>query len=120
MVIALFWVGLIVAACIGPAGMGWVLFAGFLSHMFQAIWVTTEHTGLPNEGSILARTRTMQTWPFFSWWLWNMNFHAEHHAWPAVPWYRLPALHQEVSEHLDATERGYARLQFKVWSKVGV
>ena len=119
-VIALFWVGLIVAACIGPAGMGWVLFAGFLSHTFQAIWVTTEHTGLPNEGSILARTRTMQTWPFFSWWLWNMNFHAEHHAWPAVPWYRLPALHREVSEHLDATERGYARLQFKVWSKVGV
>jgi len=100
--------------------MGWVLFAGLLSHMFQAIWVTTEHTGLPNDGSILARTRTMQTWPFFSWWLWNMNFHAEHHAWPAVPWYRLPALHQEVDEHLDATERGYARLQFKVWSKVGV
>ena len=119
-VIALFWVGLIVAACIGPAGMGWVLFAALIGHAFQAMWVTTEHTGLPNEGSILARTRTMQTSPFFSWWLWNMNYHAEHHAWPAIPWYRLPAIHQEVAQHLEATERGYARLQFKVWSNVDV
>ena len=87
--------------------------------MCLGVLVIIEHTGLPNEGSILARTRTMQTWPFFSWWLWNMNFHAEHHAWPAVPWYGLPALHREVAEHLDATERGYARLQFNVWSKVG-
>lgn len=117
--IALFWLGLIAAACFGPAGMGWILFAGLLSHPFQAIWVTTEHTGLPNEGSILARTRTMLTWPFFSWWLWNMNFHAEHHAWPAVPWYRLPVIHQEVAAHLDATERGYTRLQFKVLRQVG-
>ena len=35
--IALFWLGLIASACFGPAGMGWILFAGLLSHPSQAI-----------------------------------------------------------------------------------
>ena len=117
-VVGLCWAALLFAAIIGSTGMGWILFAGIIGHSFQAMWVTTEHTGLPNEGSILARTRTMLTAPFFSWWLWNMNFHAEHHAWPAVPWYQLPALHQEVAQHLDATEPSYMRLQLHVWTNV--
>ena len=119
-VVGLCWAALIIAAFIGPAGMGWILFAAIIGHSFQAMWVTTEHTGLPNEGSILARTRTMLTSPFFSWWLWNMNFHAEHHAWPAIPWYQLPVLHKEVAEYLDAKELSYARLQFNVWRNVSV
>ena len=36
------------------------------------------------------------------------------HAWPAVPWYKLPDLHTYVAQHLDHEEPGYAKLQRKV------
>ncbi len=113
-IVGLCWLALIGAAFVGPSGLGWILIAALIGHVFQALWITTEHTGLPYEGSILARTRTMLTSPFISWWLWNMNYHAEHHAWPAIPWHQLPAIHKEIAEHLEAEERGYARLQLNV------
>ena len=100
-VVALVWLLLVVAACLGVPGMGWLLAALLLSHLFQSIWLTTEHTGLPHEGSILSRTRTMQTPAFIRWWLWNMNYHAEHHAWPAIPWHQLPAVHEHIVHHLE-------------------
>ncbi|MBI3300932.1 MAG: fatty acid desaturase [Deltaproteobacteria bacterium] len=113
-VVALLWFALIAAALIGITGAGWLLLALVLSHFFQAVWLTTEHRGLPFEGTILARTRTVQTSAFVRWWLWNMNYHAEHHAWPAVPWYQLPVVHARIAEHLDHESRGYWRLQLNV------
>jgi hypothetical protein len=39
-------------------------------------------------------TRTMKT----VWWYrrlaWQMPFHAEHHAWPSIPFHQLPAVHE--------------------------
>ena len=113
-IVALFWLAFIGAAVFGPPGMGWTLLAALIGHIFQSAWVTTEHTGLPNDGSILNRTRTMKTPAFIRWWLWNMNYHAEHHAWPAVPWDKLPELHARVVQHLDHEEPGYTRLQRNV------
>lgn len=41
-----------------------------------------------------------------------MNYHAEHHAWPAVPWDELlPVLHLHVGKHLAHEGPGYGRLQ---------
>lgn len=113
-VVALCWGALVVAALWGAPGTRWLLLALILSHLFQAVWLTTEHTGLPYEGTILARTRTMLPTPWVRWWLWNMNFHAEHHAWPAIPWYALPAVHAHVAPALDNLAQGYWRLQFDV------
>ncbi len=108
------WFLLVIATIVGVRGAGWLLFALILSHLFQAVWISTEHTGLPHEGTILARTRTMQVSPFIRWWLWNMNYHAEHHAWPAVPWDKLPLLHDCVAGHVTHQARGYWRLQVDV------
>jgi len=36
-----------------------------------------------------------------------MPFHAEHHAFPAVPFHALENLHSLVRPHLQETERGY-------------
>jgi fatty acid desaturase len=113
-VVALLWFALIVAALLGVSGARWLLLALLLSHVFQAVWLTTEHTGLPYEGTILARTRTMLPAAWVRWWLWNMNYHAEHHAWPAVPWHALPAVHERIAPSLDNQAQGYWRLQLKV------
>jgi fatty acid desaturase len=37
---------------------------------------------------------------------WNMNYHLEHHLFPLVPYYNLPALHAAIKEHLPAPCNG--------------
>jgi fatty acid desaturase len=36
----------------------------------------------------------------------NMNYHAEHHMFPMVPYHRLPALHARIAEQCPAPYRG--------------
>jgi fatty acid desaturase len=112
--VALAWTATAALALFGAPGARWIIFALIPCHTLQAIWLTAEHTGLPHDGSILNRTRTTHTSAFVSWWLWNMNYHAEHHAWPAVPWHALPALHQRIASHLEHQSWGYWHLQMEV------
>jgi fatty acid desaturase len=114
LVVAATWSAAAIAAALWAHGAAWLLFSLLLSHLFQATWLTTEHTGLKHEGTILERTRTMHTSALVRWWLWNMNFHAEHHGWPAVPWFKLPELHRRIAEHLEHQACGYWRLQLDV------
>jgi fatty acid desaturase len=107
------WIAFLAGTLWLPGGI-WFWFAAWFTHVFQTLWVATEHTGLPHEGSILARTRSVTSTPFVRWWLWNMNYHAEHHGWPAVPWHQLPATHALVSNHLESLVPGYSELQLGV------
>ena len=45
-------------------------------------------------------TRTVYLNPFFRFLYSNMNYHVEHHIFPSVPYYALPALHEELKGHL--------------------
>ncbi|MBS36499.1 MAG: rhizopine catabolism protein [Thiotrichales bacterium] len=55
-----------------------------------------EHGGLTHEPLTLINTRTFRTNWFMHWVNWNMSYHTLHHTFPSVPFYRLPALQQEV------------------------
>lgn len=101
------WLVFLVAALLWLPGGGWLLFALWLSHVFQTAWLMCEHTGLPHSGSILRRTRSVESNAFVRFWLWNMNYHAEHHGWPSIPWHRLPHAHAVVAPHLEALAPGY-------------
>ncbi len=50
-------------------------------------------------------TRTVYMNPVFRFLYCNMNYHVEHHIFPTVPYYALPALHREVKAHLAPAER---------------
>lgn len=82
-----------------------------LGHGFLAFYVTPEHNGLPFEpDNILEKTRSMRAWPLVKWWMWNMPYHAEHHAYPGVPFHALPRLHQALQDelkHKDLTYPGF-------------
>ena len=110
-IVASVWGVLAILALIGVRGAGWVVFALVPCHVLQAIWLTTEHKGLPHGGTIISRTRTIYTSTFVQWWLWNMNYHTEHHAWPSIPWHALPAVHQRIAGNLEHESWGYLRLQ---------
>ncbi|WP_420437569.1 fatty acid desaturase [Candidatus Poriferisocius sp.] len=61
----------------------------------------TQHAGLRED--VLdhrLNTRTVYMNPVFRFLYSNMNYHVEHHIFPTVPYYALPALHQEVKGYL--------------------
>lgn len=113
-VVLLLWVLFVSACVIWIPGGAWLLVAAWFGNVFQTLWFASEHSGLPVEGSILARTRTVSSNPFVRFWLWNMNYHAEHHAWPSIPWHRLPAAHREIVGKLESFVPGYAGLHANV------
>ncbi|MGH1487978.1 MAG: fatty acid desaturase [Acidimicrobiales bacterium] len=61
----------------------------------------TQHAGLQED--VLdhrLNTRTVYMNPVFRWLYSNMNYHVEHHLFPGVPYYALPALHEEIKDSL--------------------
>ncbi|MGI9621832.1 MAG: fatty acid desaturase, partial [Acidimicrobiales bacterium] len=61
----------------------------------------TQHAGLQED--VLdhrLNTRTVYMNPVFRWLYSNMNYHIEHHIFPGVPYYSLPALHEEIKDSL--------------------
>ena len=61
----------------------------------------TQHAGL-QENVLDHRysTRTVYMNPIFRFLYLNMNYHVEHHMYPAVPYHALPALHEEIKDQL--------------------
>jgi len=84
-----------------------------VGHLVLGLYLPAEHTGLPSEGSMFERTRTIKSNALVRWLFWNMLFHTEHHTYPAVPFHRLPALHRALSPALLHVERSYAGLHWR-------
>ena len=72
------------------------------------LYLLAEHGDCPEVADVLFNTRTTLTTRLVRALAWNMPYHTEHHAWPAVPFHRLPALHARLREHLGVTADGYA------------
>jgi fatty acid desaturase len=76
-----------------------------------------EHTGLGYNPDTLKCTRTLKG-PFWMRWLvWNMSYHAAHHTYPSVPFFRLPELDRDIRRKTNAAEastRGYIQAQIDV------
>jgi fatty acid desaturase len=78
-----------------------------IGHVFLGLYLMAEHTGLANDGSQLHRTRTLRTNAWVRWWMWNMPYHAEHHAYPGVPFHALPRLHRLLGDEVEHQVSGY-------------
>ncbi len=66
-----------------------------------------QHYGLsPNvpDHRLSCRTYTCSWLPAFLYW--NMQYHIEHHMFPAVPFYNLPKLHAAIQHDLPPAPRG--------------
>src|SRR3984957_13009783 len=74
---------------------------------------TIEHLGLPHVDAITENTRTTRTNALMRWVCWNMQFHTAHHAFPGVPCYRLPKLHQEIFVARDRNPPTMSYLAFQ-------
>ena len=93
-----------VAAAVALGTIGPLLFVGlpsFYGAWFMWFCAVTQHAGL-REDVLDHRmsTRTVYMNPVFRFLYLNMNYHVEHHMFPSVPYYNLPALHEEIKAYL--------------------
>jgi fatty acid desaturase len=78
-----------------------------LGQPFLRGYLLAEHTGLPFVEDFWENTRTTLTGAPVRFLAWNMPFHAEHHAYPGVPFHALPELHAREQAKLKAVSPGY-------------
>ena len=93
-----------IAAAVALGTIGPLLFVGlpsFYGAWFMWFCAVTQHAGL-REDVLDHRmsTRTVYMNPVFRFLYLNMNYHVEHHMFPSVPYYNLPALHEEIKAYL--------------------
>ncbi|MEJ6394901.1 fatty acid desaturase [Gymnodinialimonas sp. 2305UL16-5] len=79
------------------------------------LYLLAEHDRCPHVTDMFANTRTTFTSCAIRALAWNMPYHAEHHAWPAVPYHRLPDLHAIAKPHLKEIANGYADFAKDSW-----
>ncbi len=85
----------------------WIL-PVLLGQPFLRMYLLAEHGDCPPLANMLENSRTTLTNRIVRFVAWNMPYHAEHHSYPAVPFHKLPALHDIARAHLQMTAPGYA------------
>lgn len=90
----------------------WILPA-LLGQPFLRLYLLAEHGRCPFVANMLENTRTTLTNWLVRKLAWNMPFHAEHHAYPGVPFHRLPEFHGLIERHLKLIEPGYVSFHEK-------
>ena len=85
-----------------------------VGQVFLRPYLLAEHTGCAQTRDCLENTRTTLTLALVRLFAWNMPYHAEHHAYPAVPFHALPRLHAHVRREIANLEPGYVAATVKV------
>jgi len=93
----------------------WIWILPFLlGQAFLRPYLLAEHTACAFTRDCLDNTRTTLTLPLVRLFAWNMPYHAEHHAYPAVPFHALPRLHERVRARIANLDPGYVAATVKV------
>jgi fatty acid desaturase len=82
-------------------------------------YLLAEHAGCPHVPSMLENTRTTRTNRLVRFIAWNMPYHVEHHAYPAVPFHRLAEFHRHTKAHIANLETGYTRFNWDYFKNPG-
>ena len=88
----------------------WVIPA-LIGQPFLRLYLMAEHTGCALSSDMLANSRTTLTNAAVRFIAWNMPFHAEHHAFPSLPFHALPAAHRLLRDDLKVVSTGYFDVQ---------
>ena len=86
-----------------------------IGQLFLRPYLYAEHTGCGHSSSALENTRTTYTNGIVRWFAWNMPYHAEHHAFPSIPFHALPELNRLVAARIVHQGQGYRRVIPAAW-----
>ena len=79
------------------------------------LYLLAEHSACPRSADMLENSRTTYTNALVRFLAWNMPFHAEHHAWPSIPFHALPRTNALVRDKLRTTAPGYRAALGEIW-----
>ena len=85
---------------------------------FLRLYLMAEHSRCPFVDDMFRNTRTVYTNRLVRLVAWNMPYHAEHHAYPNIPYFNLPAFHEIVKNNLKVTSNGYTEFHRETMSAV--
>lgn len=104
--------GHLVLAALFVATGHWFLIVVFNCGKFYSGWLTTlcgtpQHIGMcPDVPDFRLCCRTYTCNRFLGFLYWNMQYHVEHHMFPAVPFYNLPRLRKAIEHDLPPAPHG--------------
>jgi fatty acid desaturase len=88
----------------------WLVPVALAQPLLRAI-LLGEHMGCSNDADMLSNTRTTYTVWLVRFLMWEMPYHAEHHRYPALPFFSLARAHGRLEPYLSVIERqGYSGL----------
>jgi fatty acid desaturase len=74
------------------------------------LFLLAEHSGCAFSDDMLANTRSTHTNAAVRLLTWRMPYHAEHHAYPSVPFHALPRLNELIGRRVQVQAPGYLAL----------
>jgi fatty acid desaturase len=97
-----------VSLAAGSAAAVWFWFLpALLAQPLLRAMLIVEHTGCTHDANGLTNTRTTLASLPVRFLMWNMPFHAEHHLYPSIPFFRLPEAHQRLRSAFAHVAPGY-------------
>lgn len=82
-------------------------------------FLLAEHALCPKDKDMFENTRTTVTNFVVSWLCWNMNYHVEHHVYPAIPFHQLPETHDLIKNRIKFLDQGYVNVNCKIVKSFG-
>lgn len=90
-----------------PAALWYWIVPALLGQPVLRLFLLAEHAGCPQVPDALRSSRTTRSlWPLRRL-AWNMPYHAEHHAYPALPFHALPNAHAVLADSITCRSPGY-------------
>ena len=98
-----------VSTLTGTTAMLWLwVVPVVLGQPMLRLYLLAEHTGCPMVPDMLRNSRTVHTNAVVRFLAWNMPYHAEHHAYAAIPFHALPKAHAALAPYIREQSPGYA------------
>jgi fatty acid desaturase len=102
---------------LGSAALLWLwVLPALLGQPFLRAYLLAEHTGCPLIPDMLSNSRTTRSVALVRRLAWNMPYHAEHHAYPALPFHALPTAHELLKERIAIQADGYVEVNREILS----
>lgn len=107
-----------IAIALGFNALWWYLVIPvFLGRITVVAYGLIQHVEMAeNSPSILESTRSFRTNRIGAFLYMNMQNHIEHHLYPQVPFYSLPALHEAIKDQLPEPDPGFWRTNIEALS----
>ena len=101
------------------AALHYWLLPALLGQPALRLYLLAEHTGCPFVPDMFRNTRTTLSTPLVRWLAWNMPYHVEHHAFPALPFHALPKAHPLIRDKIAFLASGYGAVHREILRGIG-